>query len=125
MVRHPIAQQEREDRVEMRNLNTRVDFDSLLENSEERPQILLKHSTRCPISRAAFIECEHFAKTDDRADIWVLLVVEDKELAQDIARETGIEHQSPQAMVFKNGRPVWHGSHHAITVEQLGKEISD
>jgi bacillithiol system protein YtxJ len=104
-------------------LETREAFESILEKSSEKPQIILKHSTRCPTSRGAFLEFERFAEKDHRADLWTLLVIEHKDVSQMVAEETGIEHQSPQAIIIKDGRPVWHGSHHVITAETLGEKL--
>jgi len=109
----------------MKNLDTQEEFERLIEDSRKKPQILLKHSTRCPISRGAMSECKRFAKRDNSAEIWALLVVENRELSQTVAEQTGIEHRSPQAIIFRDGRPVWNGSHYDITAEHLRTKISE
>ena len=38
-----------------------------------------------------------------------------------VARITGVEHQSPQALWIENGRVVWHASHWDITPEALAE----
>lgn len=106
-----------------KSLETKETFEQILEKSREKPQIVLKHSTRCPVSRGALLEFQRFAEKDHRADLWTLLVIEHKEVSQMVADETGIEHQSPQAIILKDGRPVWNGSHHAITAETLGEKL--
>jgi len=109
----------------MKNLDTQEEFEQLIEDSRKKPQILLKHSTRCPISRGAMSECKRFAKRDNSADIWTLLVVENRELSQAVADQTGIEHRSPQAIIFRDGRPVWKGSHYDIIAEDLSAKIAE
>ena len=43
----------------------------------------------------------------------------------EIARRTGIKHESPQAIVFKDGEPVYHASHYDITIEDLKEHLSE
>ncbi|MFN2168747.1 MAG: monothiol bacilliredoxin BrxC family protein, partial [Anaerolineae bacterium] len=41
----------------IRDLEHEQDFERLIQQSYQAPAFLLKHSTRCPISRAALREC--------------------------------------------------------------------
>ena len=46
-------------------------------------------------------------------------VIADRPTARGIAERCGVKHESPQAILFEAGRPVWHASHDAITVGAL------
>jgi len=46
-------------------------------------------------------------------------VVADRPVARGIAERCGVRHESPQAILFEAGRPVWHASHDAITLGAL------
>ena len=84
------------------------------------PRILLfKHSPVCPISAAARAEYEVFRL--DHPDVPTLFVdvIAARATARGIAGLCGIRHESPQAILFENGRPVWHASHDAITAGSL------
>jgi bacillithiol system protein YtxJ len=40
-------------------------------------------------------------------------------VSQQIAARSGVEHESPQIIVFQRGAVVWNASHHDITAEAL------
>lgn len=95
------------------------DFRQLLAESAREPVMLLKHSTRCPISAAARRAFVQFAEALPQADCREVLVIEQRSLSRWIAGETGVAHQSPQALLFVNGKVAWHASHYDITLESL------
>jgi len=105
----------------IQNLTTAEDIDGTLELSSEKPVMILKHSTRCPISFAVRQEFETYAEgaAGRGIDCRVVLVVENRALSQDIAARLGVRHQSPQAILLKNGQAVWHDSHDRVSVKTL------
>ena len=52
-----------------------------------------------------------------------IVVQETRPLSDLVARETGIRHESPQVILFRNGEAVWNTSHHGITAESLRKAL--
>jgi bacillithiol system protein YtxJ len=52
-----------------------------------------------------------------------IVVQESRSLSDLVARETGIRHESPQVILFRNGEPVWNTSHHGITAESLREAL--
>lgn len=87
--------------------------------------VLYKHSTRCAFSAHAHDEVARFAR--QRPDVRVRLVdvLFDRELALDLAERLGVEHASPQAIVLRAGRVVWHGSHGRIRAAALHRALND
>jgi len=81
--------------------------------------LLFKHSPICPISAAALGEWKKFLAA--RPDVPTLFVdvIGDRTVARGLAQECGVAHQSPQAILFRGGKPVWNASHDAITAESL------
>ena len=80
------------------------------------PRVLLfKHSTACPISAAAHGEYEAFCREQPDVPTALVDVIADRATARGIAERCGVRHESPQAILFANGRPIWHASHTAIT----------
>ena len=77
---------------------------------------IFKHSTRCSISGAAAKEVEALAT---RLPVYRILVIENRPTSLAIAARLGIEHASPQAILLRDGRPVWSATHWAITREAL------
>lgn len=84
--------------------------------SEGQPVFLFKHSTRCPISAGAKRNVDaYLEKTPDAPPFHMINVVESRPVALKTAERLGVEHQSPQLILLKDGKPVWNASHHAIS----------
>ncbi|PLT32253.1 bacillithiol system redox-active protein YtxJ [Bacillus sp. V5-8f] len=87
--------------------------------------LLIKHSLTCPISGAAFEEYESFLEDHTDVNTAYLAVQEARALSNYVAETYGIKHESPQAILFKNGQPVWNASHWKITSDSLSKAIKE
>jgi bacillithiol system protein YtxJ len=102
----------------MRKIMYIAEFEELLESNE--PFFLLKHSTTCPVSAAAYDAYQSFVNEPTFEQQCVYLAVQEaRELSTHIAQVTDIRHESPQVIYFKNGKPEWNESHWKITKEQL------
>lgn len=98
---------------------TEADIDRLLQESHRHPALLLKHSTRCPLSSMAYREFQEFCRTANGVSCWLISVTEYRPVSAYVARQSSIRHQSPQAILFRNGEAVWDASHGAITSRRL------
>lgn len=86
----------------------------------QQPRVLLfKHSPACEISAEARAEYEAFRRELPDVPALFVDVIADRATARGIAERTGVQHQSPQAILFEQGRAVWHASHDAITAAAL------
>ena len=103
----------------IKDCRTEDDFEQLLAHSQDVPVFLLKHSTKCSISASRWRLFQGFADREARAAFCKLLVIQDRPLSMHVAQETGIRHQSPQAILFYRGEPVWDASHYSITEEDM------
>lgn len=85
--------------------------------------VIYKHSTRCAFSSWAHDEVRRFAS--QRPDIPVRLVdvVFDRALSLAIAERLDVTHESPQAIVLRDGAVTWHGSHGDVRVAALHKAL--
>ena len=90
----------------------------VLANSKQKPVIVFKHSNSCPISAAAYREMQ---KLDDHV---VLVEVQSaREVSKELADITGIRHESPQVIVFKDGKAVWNASHYEVNAREVAKAL--
>ncbi len=105
-------------------LQTDDDLEQLLERSKTHPVVIFKHSTQCSISSDVYGEFKHFTETAPDADCGVVLVIENRNLSNEIAGRLGVRHESPQALLVKDGRPVWNASHWSITADSLGQALA-
>ncbi|MHC0037335.1 bacillithiol system redox-active protein YtxJ [Pseudoneobacillus sp. C159] len=80
---------------------------------------VLKHSTTCPISQAAFGEYEKFSNENAEIKCYYLTVQDARLLSNYIAETYQIQHESPQVFLFKNGEVKWNVSHWKITNSTL------
>jgi bacillithiol system protein YtxJ len=94
-------------------------LDELFQKSHENPVVLFKHSVTCPISAAVYREVAAL-----EADVNLVVVQTARGVSNEIAQRTGIRHESPQAIVLKDGKPVYHASHYDVTAEDLNKTMN-
>ena len=99
------------------------DLEQLLERSKTDPVFIFKHSMSCGISAQAYEEFTNF--TEGLPDLYcgVVEVVENRKLSNAIAERFGVRHESPQALLIKDGRIVWQASHWSITSDSLSDAL--
>lgn len=90
------------------------ELDALIEKSNEQAVILFKHSTTCPISAGVYQEI-----SNADADINLIVVQRARDVSAAIAEKTGIRHESPQAIILKNEKVVYHASHYDVTAQEV------
>lgn len=107
----------------MQKIDQLEQFDELLE--KKSPFFLLKHSLTCPISQAAYREYQNFAEGHTEIPSYYLTVQEARPLSNTITEKFQIKHESPQAILFINGLPVWNTSHWKITNHSLTNALNE
>jgi bacillithiol system protein YtxJ len=95
-------------------INSSEKLGKLFEISNETPVVLFKHSVTCPISANVF---EEVSEID--SEINLVVVQRARSISNEIAERTNIRHESPQAIVLKNGEAIYHASHYDITAEGI------
>jgi bacillithiol system protein YtxJ len=81
--------------------------------------LLFKHSPACPVSGRAFAAYGEFNEEYPEVPTGWIDVIAQRPWSQWVASETGITHESPQALVIRGGNVAWHESHLAITADAL------
>lgn len=104
---------------------SREDLDKILSVSQDKPVMLFKHSTACPVSSRAWRVFNEFANDNDQFEYWHVYVIEDRPLSMDIQKRTGIRHQSPQVIFFHDGQAIWDDSHFAINHNNLNESLAE
>jgi bacillithiol system protein YtxJ len=99
-------------------INSKEQLDVLFEKSNENPIVLFKHSTTCPISAGV-----HQEISNADADINIVIVQKARNVSDEIARRTGIRHESPQAIILKDGKVVYHAAHYDVTASDVESNI--
>lgn len=96
------------------------DLERLIERSQAGPILIFKHSTTCPISATAYKEMSQV-----EADIALVVVQKSRGLSNEIETRTGVRHESPQALVLRNGAAVWTASHWNITADEVERALRE
>ena len=106
---------------EILKIETQEDLNDLLSPASGYV-LVLKHSTRCPVSSAALKEFKDFASSA-QVKTAILLVVENRTLSNLLAEKVSVRHESPQVILLKDGASLWNVSHGAITKNRINSEL--
>jgi bacillithiol system protein YtxJ len=116
----------------MSNLTHLSDLEMLeaaIAESRERPVLLFKHSRTCGISCEALDELHahvaHSAGQPGHASYKVITVQSHRRVSDTAAERFGIRHETPQAILLRDGRPVWNASHFRITADALDRALAN
>lgn len=110
-------------KIEWIPLETIEQLDTIVQESYQMPVLIFKHSTRCSISRFALKRFENEFELQEKVITYFLDLLNYREISNEIAFKFGIQHQSPQVLLIKEGKVVYHDSHDGIEAEELKKYI--
>ncbi len=98
------------------------DLEQVILLSEQKPQVIFKHSTRCSISSVAKNRLEK-ANAPDDVPFHYLDLLSYRPLSNSIAAEFAVEHESPQILLIKNGKCIYNESHMGIDMEEIKDQL--
>jgi bacillithiol system protein YtxJ len=78
-------------------------------------QAVLKHNTSCPISKGVLASLQAGEEVEGLDTLYVLDLLAHRPLSNALAKQYGVEHQSPQLLIIRNGKCVY---------DQFGYDIS-
>lgn len=107
----------------MIELNSVEDWKCIFDQSNNQPFWLLKHSTACMISARAYRQVKDYvsSKKNIDVDIYVVKVIEERQISNQIEMDMNVKHASPQLLLIKNKQVVWGTSHWKITKNSMNK----
>jgi len=95
-----------------------TELDALFEKSKEQAVVIFKHSVTCPISSGVYHEI-----SNADADINLIVVQNARNISSAVAEKTGVRHETPQAIILKNGKVVYHASHYDVTATDVESNL--
>lgn len=96
----------------------------ILEESCQRQIILFKHSTTCPTSSRAWQEVQNFIQeSSDEVLVGMIKVIESRPVSNQVTEELGLKHQSPQVLLVRERKVLWHASHQEVTQAKITKAL--
>ena len=105
---------------EMRDLRTEADLESALRNDLA---VVYKHSPYCGLSSMARFEVHFFAQGNPDVPVYMVDVIHARPLSQRIASLFEIEHESPQVILLRQGRPMFDASHRGVSAYAIEDEL--
>jgi len=109
--------------MEWKELVADAQLDEILEKSKERAQVIFKHSTRCSISKTVWNRMERANQLDENADYYYLDLIAFRDISNRIADVLGVQHESPQVLVIKDGKAQYNADHFEIEAEELAGQL--
>jgi bacillithiol system protein YtxJ len=111
----------------MPNLTHLSDVDGLeaaIAESRDRPVLVFKHSRTCGISYEALDELHaHLESAAPGASYKMITVQSHRRVSDEVTARFGIRHETPQAILLRDGQPVWNASHFRITAGALDRVV--
>lgn len=100
------------------HLNDEEQLKQIITKSQQRPQVIFKHSTRCSISSVAL---QRLQKADQPSDIdfYFLDLIVYRDISNKVSQVFGVNHESPQILVIKDGQCVFDESHLGIHMNDI------
>lgn len=95
-------------------------LEQLFERSNAEPVLLFKHSNSCPISSRAYRQMEGV-----KVPVAIIVVQDERDLSREVSTRTGVRHETPQALVLRNGRAVWAASHFDISADAVEQAVRE
>ena len=99
-------------------LNQKEQLEMIALKSNEKPQVIFKHSTTCSISQMALARFER-AVAPDTIDFYLLDLLNFRPISAAIAEKFQVHHESPQILLIKNGECIYDESHYGIMMDEL------
>ncbi len=87
--------------------------------------LIFKHSTRCSISSVSLNRLERNWKDELNSKVTCLFIdlLKYRDLSNTIAKTFSVKHKSPQVLLIKNGKSVYHTSHLNISYNDIKKQV--
>lgn len=103
-------------------------FSEIVEQSSDaslKAVAIFKHSTRCSISSMAKSRVERSWTFKEELPIYYLDLIKHRDVSNEIAKVLNVHHESPQLLIIKDGKCVYHASHTVIDISQVERVIGN
>ncbi|NER13342.1 bacillithiol system redox-active protein YtxJ [Leptobacterium flavescens] len=105
-------------------LNDVAQIDEIVQESKKQTVAIFKHSTRCGISRMVLSGFERdYDYNGEEIKMYFLDILNFRNISNEIANRFNVWHESPQLLVFRDGKIIYHTSHGNIEAGKLNEFI--
>lgn len=100
------------------------ELEQALADTRNLPLLLFKHSHTCGISVEALDELlAHISERRQDVRYAMVTVQTHREVSNAVSARLGVRHETPQAILVRDGRVVWSASHFHVNAVELGKAV--
>lgn len=104
-------------------------LEEIKEISGTHPVMIFKHSSRCGVSSMALNRLERDWQEEEMSQMsaYFLDLVRHRNVSNAVAEVFGVQHQSPQVLIIKDGSCIYDNSHMGISytaIKELNQELS-
>jgi bacillithiol system protein YtxJ len=103
-------------------LTTEDQLNQIKRASQQTPQVIFKHSTRCATSSVAKNRLER-AQTPEKVEFYFLDLIKYRSISNKIESDFMVNHESPQVLLIRNGECVYDESHSGISMDEILEQI--
>ena len=104
-------------------LTNDTQLDIIKEESIKQPVLIFKHSTSCSISHMALSRMERNWNDQLGVKPYYLDLIANRPISSKIEFVFGVEHESPQVLLIRNGKCIYDASHMAISFAGLQQAV--
>lgn len=104
-------------------LETQEALEAAVARSQEEPVVLFKHSRICPTSTRARMQMLQLDAPGD-PPVYEVVVQDARPVSNEIAARFDIKHESPQVILLRQGRPVYHASHGRVRAASVRETLA-
>ncbi len=107
-------------------LKNEAQVEGIREESKNQPVLIFKHSTRCSISATALDRLERNWKSENTGPVktYFLDLLSYRNVSNRVAEYFDVEHESPQVLILKDGKPTHVRSHLSIGFDEISKALT-
>jgi bacillithiol system protein YtxJ len=99
-------------------------LEAAIAESRERPVLLFKHSRYCGVSCEALDELRAHIERGVGDTVYKMITVQThRPISDAAAHRLGVRHETPQAILVRDGEVVWNASHFRITATELDQAL--
>jgi len=89
-------------------------LDEFLANVNGSAAVLFKHSNSCGVSARALAEMSKMTQP-----VGLVTVQQARAVSDEIERRWGVDHETPQVLIVRDGKVVWDVSHFRVKAEEI------
>jgi bacillithiol system protein YtxJ len=108
-------------------LSTIDQLEEIVRESDQKPVLIFKHSTRCSVSSTSLNRLERNWNQEELGQIkpYYLDLISFRDISSAIAQKFNVEHESPQVLIIKDGKSIFDRSHLEIDYISIKKAAQE